>query len=271
MNVKTSIFALTLLSAFLASAAPIVKNGDRIGFLGDSITQFGNNGAGYVNLVIKGLEVAGVKAEKVPAGISGNKSPQMLARVKGHVLSKDVQFMTLSCGVNDVWHGKNGVELEDYKKNISQILDRAAEANVKVIVLTSTMITEDEKGANNLKLDKYNDWLREEAARRNLPLADLNADMKAELRRIRETDKTPGNKLTRDGVHMAFPGDCMMAWGVLRALGVEESQKDAIYAAWNDFPGAYQVLVSLSANEQKKLQALGKRADEIVRDAINAK
>ena len=271
MNVKTSLFALTLLSSFLASAAPIVKTGDRIGFLGDSITQYGNNGAGYVNLVMKGLEVAGVKAEKVPAGISGNKSPQMLARVDGHILSRKVQFMTLSCGVNDVWHGKNGVELEDYKKNISQILDKAEAAGVKVIVLTSTMITEDEKGANNLKLDTYNAWLKEEAARRNLPLADLNADMKAELARIRATDKTPGNKLTRDGVHMAFPGDCLMAWGVLRAMGVEEAQKAAIVAAWNDMPGAYRHQFDLSANENAKLKATGKTAEQIVREAIGAK
>ena len=271
MNYKTRALALSLVASFAAVAAPIVQDNDRIAFLGDSITQYGNGPAGYVSLVMKGLEVAGVKAVKIPAGVSGHKSNNMLDRVDRDVLAKKVQWMTLSCGVNDVWHGARGVPLEDYKRNIAAILDKCAAANVKVIVLTATMITEDEKGANNLKLDGYNAWLREEAARRGLPVADLNADMKAELARIRETDKTKGNKLTRDGVHMAFPGDCMMAWGVLRAMGVDESQKGAVVAAWNEMPGAYRIQFDLTANEYRRLVATGKKAEEIVREAIQAK
>jgi lysophospholipase L1-like esterase len=115
-------FAAAALAAVIAGAAfsaPMVKEGDRIGFLGDSITQFGNGPSGYVNLVMKGLRICGVKAEKVPAGISGNKSNNMLARLERDVLSKNVTWMTLSCGVNDVWHRERGVELEEYKKNIS--------------------------------------------------------------------------------------------------------------------------------------------------------
>ena len=267
-------FAAAALAAVIAGAAfsaPMVKEGDRIGFLGDSITQFGNGPSGYVNLVMKGLRICGVKAEKVPAGISGNKSNNMLARLERDVLSKNVTWMTLSCGVNDVWHRERGVELEEYKKNISQILDKCAAAGVKVVVLTSTMITEDAANQLNAKLDGYNAWLKEEAGRRGLPVADLNADMKAELARIRATDKTPGNKLTRDGVHMAFPGDCMMAWGVLRAMGVDESRKDEILAAWRDMPGAYRVQVDLTANEYERLKASGKRAVDIIRSAIEQK
>ena len=74
-----------------------VKSGDKIAFLGDSITQGGwSNPAGYVRLVIAGLEANGVHAEPVPAGISGHKSDQMLARLEKDVLSKKPQWMTLS-------------------------------------------------------------------------------------------------------------------------------------------------------------------------------
>ena len=100
---------------------------------------------------------------------------------------------------------------------------------------------------------------------------EADCDLHAELARIRETDKTPGNKLTRDGVHMAFPGDCMMAWGVLRAMGVDESRKDEILAAWRDMPGAYRVQVDLTANEYERLKASGKRAVDIIRSAIEQK
>ena len=266
-------FAAAALAAVIAGAAfsaPMVKEGDRIGFLGDSITQFGNGPSGYVNLVMKGLRICGVKAEKVPAGISGNKSNNMLARLERDVLSKNVTWMTLSCGVNDVWHRERGVELEEYKKNISQILDKCAAAGVKVVVLTSTMITEDAANQLNAKLDGYNAWLKEEAGRRGLPVADLNADMKAELARIRETDKTPGNKLTRDGVHMAFPGDCMMAWGVLRAMGVDESKKVEIYAAWRKMPEAWKYELKLSDEENERLLKAGICPGDLARRALDA-
>ena len=105
-----------LAASLSASAEVIIGNGDRIAFLGDSITANGNWPNGYVNLVMKGLEVAGVKAEKIPAGVSGNKSNDMLARLDRDVLSKNVKWMTFSCGVNDVWHfdWKKGVPLDDY-------------------------------------------------------------------------------------------------------------------------------------------------------------
>src|SRR5688572_15438237 len=102
----------------LASAEIAVKSGEKVAFLGDSITQGGWNSAkGYVKLAAAGLQANGIEIEVVPAGISGHKSNQMLARLEKDVLSKSPQWMTLSCGVNDVWHGAKGVPLEDYKKN----------------------------------------------------------------------------------------------------------------------------------------------------------
>src|SRR6185436_702383 len=107
--------ALSLLAFVSSASAEIaVKSGEKIGFLGDSITAGGwSNPAGYVRLVIAGLAANGVNAEPVPAGISGHKSNQMLERLERDVLSKKPQWMTLSCGVNDVWHGKFGVPLDD--------------------------------------------------------------------------------------------------------------------------------------------------------------
>ena len=45
--------------------------------------------------------------------LAGHKSNDMLARLEADVLSKNPQWMTLSCGVNDVWHGNKGVPLDD--------------------------------------------------------------------------------------------------------------------------------------------------------------
>ena len=246
-----------------APAEIAVKDGDAIAFLGDSITAQGvSKPTGYVNLVMKGLEVAGVKGVKlIPAGAGGNKSNDMLARVDKDCLKKRPRFMTVSCGVNDVWHGlvnsSRGVSLEAFRKNMAQIFDMAASAGVEVVVLTPTLIIhEDETTPANQKLKGYADWLAGEANRRHLRLADLNGDMRQLVKRLHEeaaASGKPTRRLTYDGVHMAFPGNCMMAWGVLRAFGVPESMRARIEAAWRTMPGAYEVSVKLSAEDYERL------------------
>ncbi|MBO5941441.1 MAG: hypothetical protein J6R18_09640, partial [Kiritimatiellae bacterium] len=144
---KKLIFAMfAAIAAGALKADVCIKNGDTIAFMGDSITHQGNKyPAGYVNLVMKGLKMCGVSANKIPAGIGGHKSVQMNERLDRDVISKKPQWMTFSCGVNDVWHDKKGkgVSLEKYKKLVGDIFDRCAAAGIEVIVLTATMITED--------------------------------------------------------------------------------------------------------------------------------
>lgn len=225
-----------------ALAEPIIKDGQKLAFMGDSITQFGaGQPGGYVRLVVSGLEANGIKVAPVFAGISGHKSNDMLARLDRDVLGKKPDFMTLSCGVNDVWHGARGVPLGDYKKNITEICDKAQAAGVKVVVLTATMIGEDQPNANNQKLAAYNDFLRALAKERRLPLADLNAEMQAAVAAAKAAGAPRPNRanyLTSDGVHMAPPGDQMMAAGVLRALGLDAGQLAKAKAAWLAIPKA---------------------------------
>jgi lysophospholipase L1-like esterase len=223
---------------------------------------------------MKGLEVAGVtNAVKIPAGRSGHKSDNMRGRLQNDVLDKHPQWMTLSCGVNDVWHGARGVPLDAYKTNISNILDRCAEAGVKVVVLTATMIGEDPNNVNNRRLAAYNDFLREEAAARSLPLADLNADMQALLKTY--PPEVKGNKLTADGVHMAWDGNRMMARGVLRAFGVPEEALPKIEKAWRQIRGFREYRISVSADEAKAIEerakADGRNVVESARDFLLGK
>ena len=111
-QLASSLFALALGPLLNAQATGLaIKSGESIAFLGDSITAGGARGpAGYCQLVVRGLALAGVQAKMLPAGVSGHKSNQMLARLQRDVLAKNPDWMTLSCGVNDVWHGKNGVD-----------------------------------------------------------------------------------------------------------------------------------------------------------------
>ena len=243
-----------LLAASALSAQITVKSGEKIAFLGDSITQQGNWESGYINLVMSALEANGIKAVKIPAGISGHKSNQMLARLERDVLKKKPQIMTLSCGVNDVWHGRRGVSLEDYRKNITEI--------------TSTMIYENPDHANNKKLAAYNDFLRSLAKEKNCVLVDLNADMQKQIAEIKaKHPKIKGNLLTVDGVHMNVLGNIMMAEGILRAFGLNGEQIAKAEAVWDKktFP---QGFMRLTVKEYKTLSEKAFKVNKSVPDYV---
>jgi lysophospholipase L1-like esterase len=266
---RSTKFALVLAACLAAPAfSANLANGDKVAFLGDSITQFGaGSQTGYVNLVDSGLKANGIDLKLVRAGISGHKSNQMLARLEKDVLRHKPTWMLLSCGVNDVMHGKRGVPLEPYKQNITKIVDQAQAAGVKVMILTATMIKEDSQDQRNLTLAAYNDFLRGLAREKHCPLADLNRDMQADVAKLKAAGHK-GNVLTRDGVHMNPFGDVMMARGILRAFGLDDAQLQKAEAAWQQIPVIYSLrpwrtshasTPSITLN-LKQVQALQERA-----------
>lgn len=258
--------AFILSAAHIDAASPLIKSGETVAFMGDSITQQGaGSPGGYVQLVGSGLAANGIDIKIIPAGISGHKSNQMRARLESDVLSKKPDWMTLSCGVNDVWHGERGVALEDFKTNITDIVDRCRDAGVKVMILTATQIKLPIDNPENVKLAAYNTFLRDLAKERNLPLADLNADM-ASAQKAAGADKP----LTADGVHMNHRGNIMMAKGVLKAFSLDGKQLATAEAKWNSTPGlvTVPVKVKLSLAELDSLEALAARRKQSLEELL---
>lgn len=269
-GLKWGLMALMVLCPLLGSAQELlVKDGQKIAFLGDSITQGGQGSPlGYCQLVISGLKANGVNAQMIGAGISGHKSNDMLARLTKDVLDKKPDWMTLSCGVNDVWHGERGVPLDKYKENITAIVDQATAAGIKVMILTSTMIGEDQPNANNQKLAAYNDFLRALAAERKLPLADLNALMQ---KTIGEWGPHPGNLLTGDGVHMNTAGNVMMASGVLTGFGLNADGLAKARDAWDKIGARVDgPRLSFTLAQVEALKAAAAKGGKTVGDLLNA-
>ncbi|PHS03317.1 MAG: G-D-S-L family lipolytic protein [Blastopirellula sp.] len=225
---------MTCLSTFELNAADkvAITKGQKIAFLGDSITAAGARNGGYCDLVMKTLNGRGLELTSQYAGIGGHKSNQMLARLEKDVLDHKPNWMTLSCGVNDVWHGERGVALKPYKKNITEIVDQAQAAGIKVVLLTSTMIKEDQANDLNQKLAPYNQFIRKLAKKKKCLLADVNAEMQAALKEF-PADAEKGKQLTSDGVHMNALGNQMMAKGVLKALGLSDEEIAAAETEWN--------------------------------------
>jgi len=225
---------LVLVSSAFAEIA--VKDGEKIAFLGDSITLLGiRNQCGYVNLVMDGLARNGVKTVMIPAGFSGNKSNQMLARLQRDVISKKPQVMTLSCGVNDVLQGKNGVNLEDYRKNVAEIIRQAKAAGIRIYLMTPTMIGERADGKSNQKLSGYVNCLKELAKAENCGLIDTNAEMQKEVIRLRKIyPDVKQSLLAVDAVHMNPLGNAVMAKAVLKGFGLTDEQIAKAEAGWGE-------------------------------------
>lgn len=254
----------------------LIKEGERVAFMGDSITQLGwEQAGGYVRLVVSGLAAAGVKVEPIPRGGGSNTSRNMLNRLDRDIFPSHPDWMTLSCGVNDVdLNGNLGVDLETYKQNVISIVDRVQAKGTKIILLTATPITENPDGEKNKRLAAYNDFLRQLARERKLPLAEVSAPFLDAVR----SASGPGNHFTEDGIHMNSRGNRIMAEAVLRCIGLTDDQISKAQAAWNDDPegaGIPALILftgSLASDEAFKKAAAGqKRSADAIEQSLMLK
>ncbi len=206
----------------------------RIVTLGDSITQGGGRPGGYVWLMDQYLQVLypNRKIEIVNAGISGHKSNDMLGRFQKDVLDKKPDLVTISVGINDVWHGftkehpagygPRRVPLEEYTRNVEAMLQAARKADVDVVLFTTTVFEDQAESIRNLRIYQYNRALRELAARYGARVADQNAAFHTAWA------QSPSVKLTTDQVHLSPAGNELMARTALLALGVPGKKLDAV-------------------------------------------
>ncbi len=207
-----------------------VKPGDRVAFMGDSITQQG----GYVRLAqfVLSANYPDLNPSFLNAGISGQKAENMQPRFEKDMhLAERPAWCFISVGINDVWHRLGAppdpAVLEAYKSNVTKMVEAARAAGAQAVLLTPTVIQEDPNSEGNQRLALYVEAERQVAAEKQCLLVDLHGLFLTAL-----AAKPPALRLTVDGVHMGPYGDAIMAIGVLRALGVP----DATVAATNIVP-----------------------------------
>lgn len=230
-------FAVALIVDMANADECLIKNGEKIAFLGDSITEAGNYPNGYINLYLRALELNGVKVTKFPAGVAGDRSDQMLARLEKTVLDKHPDWMTYCCGINDYLHlhVDNAEELDfctkRYQESTKAIFDKCDAAGIKVIVLAPTLMREDPDFYHSAKLrDVLVPWLEGEARRRGYPYENLLARHTALLKDSPLPRNPRGYQTTGDGIHMNDWGNMMMAEGLCAVTGVAVT--DVVRADW---------------------------------------
>ena len=149
-------------------------------------------------------------------------------------------------------------------------MERCQKAGAKVMLLTSTPIGEDVGNANNGKLVAYNDFLRQLARERGLPLADLNEAMQAALKARSAGPHPTGMTLTVDGVHMNPLGNRVMATAILRAFGLDDAQVQAAQAAWLDVPNGCELPVkpAITLRQYEQLDAVAAKEHKSVNEVL---
>ncbi len=211
------------------AAEPGLKSGERIVFLGDSITQAGAAPRGYVTLVREALDKnhPDLKTEIIGAGISGNKVPDLEKRLERDVLSKKPSLVVIYIGINDVWHWQmgKGTPKDAYEAGLKSLVQRIGDAGARVILCTPSVIGEKSDGANALDpmLDEYCAISRAIAKDAGTGLLDLRQAFLAHLKEHNPAGAEKGI-LTSDGVHLNDAGNQFVAAQVLAALGVAQAE-----------------------------------------------
>ncbi len=228
-SVITKLFALVLA---LIGPAPTdtpkelqIKAGDQIVCIGDSITQ----GGGYLRNMDTFFkeQYPDLKIPKIiNAGIGGQKAEDLIKRFQKDVVDRKPAFVTISIGINDVWHRLKAPHddaiLATYKENVAKMVDMAQTAGIKVIIIAPTLIQEDPASEGNKRLPMYIAAEKQIAADKKCQFVDLHEMFLTALKQKPADAK--GNWITGDGVHMNDKGNAVMSIGILRALGVSDEK-----------------------------------------------
>ena len=151
--------------------------------------------------VLSGQRIAGANA-----GIGGNTTGQMLARLDSDVLACHPSSVIVMGGTNDLPGDADGA-----REHMSAILDRLQAARVSVVLCTLPPRDGDAERAHQIAA--YNNWLRACAAQRGLTLLDFYPVL------IRPGTSAWRRGLSSDGTHPSSDGALLMAQHALSVLG----------------------------------------------------
>lgn len=206
----------------LAVLAGSLRKGDKIVFLGDSITQQGAGPGGYVNLIKEAVPTV----EIVGAGISGHRVPDLQKRLEKDVLSHKPTAVFIYIGINDVWHQRKpggGTTKDAYETGLRDIVGQIQKAGATVILATPTTIGEkpDNANAQDALLEEYAAVSRKVAEEAKVLVCDLRRDFVDHLKLLNPAGAEKGI-LTGDGVHLNGAGNRFVAgraaWSIAEAL-----------------------------------------------------
>ena len=215
--------ALALVVATGATAAEpndfFFKKGDRIVFLGDSITeqyQYSTDIELYLTTRFPDWNLTFFNA-----GIGGDTAHGGAHRFASQVLAEKPTAVTIDFGMNDGGYGEFKKDrYDDYVKNTEAMLQAAKEAGVRTALISPNAV--EVRTAPNLKtyLETQKEFyapLKEIAEKYKVPFVDQYAVTREVLEKM-AADNSPVKAFPGGGVHTGPAGGLLMAHTILVGL-----------------------------------------------------
>ncbi|MGJ8644365.1 MAG: SGNH/GDSL hydrolase family protein [Luteolibacter sp.] len=202
--IALAIFIILSPSAAHAEDEAAEKEIIKLVCFGDSITK-----RGYPEILGKSLNI-----EAINAGVAGHSSAAGLRRMKTDVLDLKPDIVVIFFGTNDLRADapRVYVPLEQYEKNLKQMIDECEKIDAKVVICTLPPIDEkafferhetteyDKLGGLTNILESYRETVVRLAKSEKIPVVDLNIKLA----------KKP-EWMSKDGVHPSPEGNVIIA------------------------------------------------------------
>jgi len=279
------VFFLAVLSGLKFSAVygQVFKNGDRVCFVGNSITM---NGEFYHQLALYyATRYPDRRVDFINCGINGNFSNNVLSRMDEDILVHKPTWAVVMLGMNDVrrelYHpdsaavpgieGRREQALEVYKNNYELIIKRLLEVKCKVILQTPSIYDQTAQlpavsyAGRNDALLKCSGIVMELAKRYRLLVVDYQRPM-LEVNKSLQLADPSATLIGADRVHPGAAGHMVMALTFLAAT--EKPIAPEIYRVRSAVKGTGKQSISvlekalpypLSAEQQKMSSMLGSK------------
>ncbi len=223
------LFVLSLLaSAAFAQADFYVKDGDRVVFYGDSITDqrlYTTFTESYVLTRFPRMKVTFVHSGWGGDRVSGGGGGPIDVRLQRDLIAYGPTVLTIMLGMNDGRYRAYDPDIfQQFSSGFEFIVGtvRGALPGIRITVIQPSPYDDVTRapgfaGGYNAVLVRYAQYLGELATRENLTLADLNTPVVEALKKAKSIDPDLALKLLPDRVHPGPGGHLLMAEALLKA------------------------------------------------------
>lgn len=230
---RSLILCLATLCCYLATAAQQFKNGDRVCFVGNSITH---NGDYWHNVQLYyATRFPQLDVKFFNCGISGDVTSGILRRMDQDILVHKPTWAVIMIGMNDVnrplynanrkdepgIREKQQAAITTYKKNLDSIISIFRNKGIHVILQTPSIYDQTAKITTN-NLFGVNDALKAcagfieaQGKKYKLTVVDYWTMLSTLNTTVQKTDST-ATLIGKDRVHPGGAGHLLMAWEFLR-------------------------------------------------------
>ncbi|WP_168193939.1 cellulase family glycosylhydrolase [Pontibacter sp. SGAir0037] len=221
----------------------IFKKGDRVNFIGNSITHGGE----FHNFILLyyATRFPEAKITFYNSGIWGDNANSFLQRMDNDILKNPAEWSVVMAGMNDVNRGlyaasrqnepdieaKKQRALDDYRGYLEKVIQRLLQANTKIILQkptiydqTGTLPAENLFGVNDA-LQKCTFIIDELALKYNLKVVDYWTILN-NLNKQVQVNNPAATLISNDRVHPGSPGNFIMAYQFLKDTGAPKYVAD---------------------------------------------